>query len=149
MKDHIIFSEEYFMKEALKEAQKAYEIDEVPIGAIIVCNNTIVARAYNQTELLTDFTAHAEMLALTSASNYLGNKYLDQCTLYVTLEPCLMCAGAMFWTRLKSVVYGCTDEKRGYLSIAPGALHPKTIIKGGVLAGESEQLIKKFFGKKR
>jgi tRNA(adenine34) deaminase len=139
----------YFMREALKEAQKAYEKDEVPIGSVIVCNNTIVAKGHNQTELLTDFTAHAEMIALTSASNHLGNKYLDKCTLYVTLEPCLMCAGAMFWTRLQAMVYGCRDEKRGYLSLAPDAIHPKTIVKGGVLAEESARLLKEYFRKKR
>jgi tRNA(adenine34) deaminase len=144
-----LFSDEYFMREALKEAEKAYQADEIPIGSVIVCNNTIVARTHNQTELLTDFTAHAEILALTSASNYLNNKYLDKCSLYVTLEPCLMCAGAMFWTRLKSVIYGCHDEKRGYLSIAPEAFHPKTLVKGGVLADESSSLLKKYFREKR
>ena len=144
-----LFSDEYFMGEALKEAQKAYELDEIPIGAIIVSNNIIIARSYNQTELLTDFTAHAEMIALTSASNYLGNKYLDKCTLYVTLEPCLMCAGAMFWTRVQSVVYGCRDFKRGYYEIAPEALHPKTLIKGGVLRNECSELLKNYFQKKR
>jgi len=142
-------SDNIYMLEALKEARKAFDKDEIPIGAVVVCNNSIVARAHNQTELLTDFTAHAEMLALTSASNYLGNKYLDKCTLYVTLEPCLMCAGAMFWTQLGRMVYGCNDPKRGYKSIAPNALHPKTEITGSILAGEASELLKKYFKKKR
>lgn len=137
------------MREAIKEARKAYDIDEVPIGALVVCDNTIVARAHNQTELLNDFTAHAEMIAITSASNYLNNKYLNQCTLYITLEPCVMCAGAMFWTQVRSIVYGCRDEKRGYLSLAPHALHSKTLIKGGILAEESSLLLKEYFKKKR
>ena len=143
------FTDEFFMKEALKEANKAYEKDEVPIGAVVVCKNQIIARAHNQTELLTDFTAHAEMLALTAAANHLGNKYLDKCSLYVTLEPCLMCAGAMFWTQIGEIVYGCSDPKRGYTLVAPAALHPKTTIRDGVLARESSKLITDYFKKKR
>lgn len=149
MQSSSISPDETFMREALKEAKKAFEKDEIPIGAVVVCNETIVARAHNQTELLTDFTAHAEMLALTSAANHLGNKYLDKCTLYVTLEPCTMCAGAMFWTQLGRVVYGCNDPKRGYLSIAPKAIHPKTLITSGVLAEEASELLKRYFKRKR
>ena len=137
------------MREALKEAEKAYESDEVPIGAVIVSKNTIIARTHNQTELLKDFTAHAEMLALTAASEYLGNKYLDECTIYITLEPCTMCAGAMYWTQIKEIVYACRDEKRGFLAIAPQTIHPATIIRGGVLALEASKLIKKYFKEKR
>ena len=143
------FSHEYFMKQALLEAQKAYEIDEVPVGAVIVSNNKIIARTHNFTERLTDFTAHAEMQAFTSASEYLGNKYLDKCTLYVTLEPCTMCAGAAFWTRIGKIVYGASDERRGYNRITENVLHPSTEVIGGVLENEASSIMKSFFQKKR
>ena len=138
-----------FMQEALKEAKKAFDADEVPVGAVIVCNNTIIARAYNYTEHLTDVTAHAEMQAFTSAASYLGGKYLMECTLYVTLEPCVMCAGATFWTQIGRVVFGAHDEKRGFLKIGVPLLHPKTKLTGGVLEAECAELLKVFFKKKR
>ena len=144
-----IFSDEYFMKQALLEAQKAFDKDEVPIGAIIMHSNVIIARAHNLSEQLNDFTAHAEMQAYTSASNYLGNKYLDECTLYVTLEPCTMCAGAAFWTRIGRIVYGASDEKRGYLSVNSSIPHSKTTITGGVMKNECSSLLQEFFHKKR
>jgi tRNA(adenine34) deaminase len=144
-----LFSDEYFMREALKEAKKAFEADEVPVGAVIVCNNTIIARAYNLTERLNDVTAHAEMQAITSAATNLGGKYLTGCTLYVTLEPCVMCAGANFWAQVSRIVFGASDSKRGFLKIGPNLLHPKTTSKGGVLEAECEALIKEFFRGKR
>ena len=137
------------MKEALKEAQLAFEKDEVPVGAVIVCNNRIIARAHNLTEHLTDVTAHAEMQAFTAASNFLGSKYLDGCTLYVTLEPCVMCAGAAFWTQISKVVFGARDEKRGFTLTNPKILHPKTELVSGVLQQECSSLLKDFFRKKR
>lgn len=137
------------MKQALIEAQKAFEADEVPVGAVIVCNNKIIARTHNFTERLTDFTAHAEMQAFTSASEYLGNKYLDKCTLYVTLEPCTMCAGASFWTRIGKIVYGASDERRGYKRIRESVLHPSTEVIGGILDNEASTLMKTFFRDKR
>jgi tRNA(adenine34) deaminase len=143
---------EYFMREALKEAYKAFDTDEVPIGAIIVCGDRIIARAHNLTERLTDVTAHAEMQAFTAASNYLGGKFLDECTLFITLEPCVMCAGASYWTRIGKIIYGARDEKKGFLSAFPGAkqiLHPKTKLDGGLLEEECAILLKKFFRKKR
>lgn len=143
------FSHEHFMKQALLEAQKAYDADEVPVGAVIVCNNKIIARTHNFTERLTDFTAHAEMQAYTSATEYLGNKYLDKCTLYVTLEPCTMCAGAAFWTRIGKIVYGASDERRGYNRITESVLHPSTEVISGVLEAEASTLIKTFFQNKR
>ena len=142
-------SHEYYMKQALVEAQKAFEADEVPVGAVIVCNNKIIARTHNFTERLTDFTAHAEMQAFTSASEYLGNKYLDKCTLYVTLEPCTMCAGASFWTRIGKIVYGASDERRGYKRIRESVLHPSTKVIGGILENEASTLMKTFFRDKR
>ena len=142
-------SHEYYMKQALIEAKKAFEADEVPVGAVIVCNNKIIARTHNFTERLTDFTAHAEMQAFTSASEYLGNKYLDKCTLYVTLEPCTMCAGASFWTRIGKVIYGASDDRRGYKRIKESILHPSTEVMGGVLEDEASDLIKTFFKNKR
>ncbi len=142
-------SHEYYMKQALVEAQKAFEADEVPVGAVIVCNNKVIARTHNFTERLTDFTAHAEMQAFTSASEYLGNKYLHKCTLYVTLEPCIMCAGASFWTRIGKVVYGASDDRRGYKRITESVLHPSTEVMGGVLEDEASDLIKTFFQNKR
>lgn len=144
-----IFNDEYFMKEAVNEAKKALKKDEVPIGAVIVSNNKIIARGHNMVETLKDSTAHAEILAFTSASEYMGGKFLEDCTLYVTLEPCVMCAGASYWNRITNIVYGCKDEKRGYSTFAKNILHPKTTIKGGVLKDECSELLKDFFKKKR
>jgi len=143
------FNDNYFMKEALKEAQKAFEKDEVPVGCIIVCENQIIARAHNFTQRLNDATAHAEMQAFTSASDYLGGKYLNECTLYVTLEPCIMCAGASYWTQLKKVVYGAKDIKRGYSQLSENILHPKTEVISGVMAVECAKLLTNFFQRKR
>ena len=142
-------SHEYFMKKALQEAHFAYEKDEVPIGAIIVSKNKIIARSHNLSEQLTDFTAHAEMQAFTAASEYLQNKYLTDCTLYVTMEPCVMCAGAAFWTRIGEIVYGASDEKRGFKSIKKEILHPNTKLIGGILADDCSKLLKSFFLNKR
>jgi len=144
-----IFTDEYFMKEALKEARFALEKDEVPVGAVIVCNNSVIARGHNLTEQLTDTTAHAEMQAFTAASNFLGGKYLEDCTLYVTLEPCVMCAGAAFWTQISKVVFGATDPKRGFTLVGKKILHPKTQLTGGVLENECSALLKDFFARKR
>ena len=143
------YSHEYFMNEALKEAQKALVRDEVPIGAIVVCQNRIIARAHNLTEALTDVTAHAEMQAITAASDHLGGKYLDECTMYVTLEPCIMCAGAIFWAQLEKLVFGAEDNKRGYRLIHQQILHTKTGIESGILENECSSLIKEFFKNKR
>ena len=137
------------MAEALKEADKALSKDEVPIGAVIVCANRIIARAHNLTETLNDVTAHAEMQAFTAASDHLGGKYLDECTLYVTVEPCVMCAGGAFWTQLGRLVFGAPDEKRGYRLIRQDLLHPKTEVVPGVLADQCSILMKEFFRKKR
>lgn len=137
------------MKLALKEAQKAEAADEIPIGAVIVCNDQVIARAHNLTETLTDVTAHAEMQAITAASSLLGGKYLNQCTLYVTVEPCVMCAGAIAWAQLGRLVYGASDEKRGYTVFAPHALHPKTQVTSGVLEEDCAALMKRFFVGKR
>ena len=139
----------YFMKQALIEAGKAAERGEVPVGAVVVCKERIIARAHNLTETLNDVTAHAEMQAITSAAASLGGKYLTDCTLYVTLEPCVMCAGAIGWAQLARVVFGAGDEKRGYRRFAPQVLHPKTEVECGVLAGECIALMKDFFAKKR
>lgn len=144
-----MFSDEYFMREALKEAKTAFDLDEVPVGAVIVCNDRIIARGHNLTERLNDVTAHAEMQAFTSAANYLGAKYLDGCTLYVTLEPCVMCAGAAFWTQIGRVVYGAPDDKRGYTKINAPLLHPKTIVVPGILETECAGLLINFFKSKR
>mgnify|MGYP006200404581 FL=1 len=144
-----VFSDEYFMKEAFKEAQKAFNEDEVPVGAVIVCDNKIIARAHNMTERLNDVTAHAEMLAFTSATDFLGGKYLNECTLYVTLEPCVMCAGASYWTQLKKIVFAASDEKRGFERISPSLLHPKAQVLSGILKNEASELIQTFFQKKR
>jgi tRNA(adenine34) deaminase len=143
------FSDEYFMKEALKEAQKAFDNDEVPVGAVVVCNNQIIARAHNFTERLNDVTAHAEMQVFTSAADYLGGKYLNECTLYVTLEPCVMCGGASYWTQIKRIVYGASDEKRGFSFLKDNILHPKTEIIGGLLEKECSKILKEFFNNKR
>ncbi|MCD4734754.1 MAG: nucleoside deaminase [Bacteroidales bacterium] len=144
-----VFSDEHFMKEALKEAQKAFVADEVPVGAVIVCQNQIIARAHNQVERLSDPTAHAEMLAFTSASNFLGGKYLEDCTLYVTIEPCLMCAGASYWSRIGKIVYGADDDKRGFSQIKTNVLHPKTKVIKGILPKECGSLMTIYFKQKR
>lgn len=133
------------MAEALKEASKALELGEVPVGAVVVCQNKIIARAHNQTELLTDATAHAEMLAITAASYELGSKYLNECTVFVTLEPCVMCAGALHWVQLQKLVYGASDLQRGFSLHAKNLLHPKTLIDKGVSSNESEKLLSQFF----
>ena len=141
--------DEYYMREALREARAAAAEDEVPIGAVIVAGDCVIARAHNQTERLNDVTAHAEMLAYTAASDYLGAKYLTDCTLYVTVEPCPMCAGAAGWTQIGRIVYGTTDPKRGYSTVGDKMLHPKTEVTSGVLKEECEALMKDFFKKKR
>lgn len=142
-------SDEHFMRIALQEAQKAFDEDEVPVGAVVVCKGQVIARTHNLTERLTDFTAHAEMQAFTSATNFLSNKYLDECTLYVTLEPCVMCAGASFWTRIGKIVYGASDERRGYARLDENVLHQTTEVLGGILENECGELVKLFFRKKR
>lgn len=143
-----LFTDEYFMRIAFNEAVTAFERDEIPVGAVIVCNNKIIAKAHNLTETLTDVTAHAEMQAITSAANYLGGKYLQDCTLYVTLEPCVMCGGALYWSQISKVVYGASDDKRGFKAKI-GELHPKTEIVAGVMEDECSQLMKEFFMRKR
>lgn len=143
-----LFTDEYFMRMAFNEAITASERDEIPVGAVIVCNNKIIAKAHNLTETLTDVTAHAEMQAITSAANYLGGKYLQDCTLYVTLEPCVMCGGALYWSQISKVVYGASDEKRGFKAKI-GELHPKTEIVSGIMEDECGQLMKDFFQRKR
>ena len=142
------FTDEYFMKKALKEAEMAFEKDEIPVGAIIVIDNKIIARGHNLTEMLNDVTAHAEMQAITAAANFLGGKYLVGCTLYVTLEPCQMCAGALYWSQISKIVFGASDEHRGFEKMGT-QLHPKTIVVRGVLANEASDLMKRFFAKKR
>ncbi len=144
-----ILGHEYFMRMALKEAKSAAQEGEVPIGAVVVCGGTVVAKAHNMTEKLNDSTAHAEMLAITAATEFLGGKYLKDCVLYVTLEPCVMCAGATAWAQVGKVVYGASDPKRGYRRLSPSPLHPKTEIKGGVLESECASLIKEWFAAKR
>ena len=141
--------DEYFMEAALREARAAAEEDEIPIGAVIVADGSIIARAHNQTERLHDVTAHAEMLAFTAAAEYLGAKSLNDCTLYVTVEPCPMCAGAAGWTQVGRIVYGAADPKRGYSTVGTGMLHPKTEVTGGVLAEECGELMREFFKRKR
>jgi tRNA(adenine34) deaminase len=140
-----LFTDEYFMREAFKEARKAFDIGEVPVGAVVVCKNKIIARAHNQTEKLTDATAHAEMLATTAAANYLGSKYLSECTLFVTLEPCVMCAGALHWAQLQKLVYGASDVQRGYTLVKSPVLHPRTEVVTGMMAVEAKALIDDFF----
>ena len=142
------FTDEYFMKKALQEAEMAFEKDEIPVGAIIVIDNKIIARGHNLTEMLNDVTAHAEMQAITAAANFLGGKYLVGCTLYVTLEPCQMCAGALYWSQISKIVFGASDEHRGFEKMGT-QLHPKTIVVRGVLANEASDLMKRFFAKKR
>ncbi|MDR3061881.1 MAG: nucleoside deaminase [Dysgonamonadaceae bacterium] len=144
-----LFSDEYFMKQALIEAKTAYDKGEVPVGAVIVCRNRIIARSYNLTETLNDVTAHAEMQAITAAASVLGGKYLIDCTLYVTVEPCSMCAGALGWSQITKVIYGARDEKRGYRNFSIEVFHPKTIVKGGVLEDEASELMKRFFKERR
>jgi tRNA(adenine34) deaminase len=143
-----IFTDEYFMKKALQEAKTAFEKGEIPVGAIIVIDNKVIARSHNLTELLSDVTAHAEMQSITAAANFLGGKYLKDCTLYVTLEPCQMCAGALYWSQISKIVFGARDEQRGFLTLGT-KLHPKTQVKQGVLAKESADLMKQFFAEKR
>lgn len=143
------FNDEYFMKKAFSEALLAFEKDEVPVGAVVVSKGKIIARAHNLTETLNDVTAHAEMQAITSAANFLGGKYLNDCILYVTLEPCVMCAGALGWSQIGKVVFGAFDEKRGYKKFAIKTFHPKTEIIGGILETECSELIQEFFKQKR
>lgn len=138
-----------YMQQALREAQRAFDAGEVPVGAVIVCQDRVIARAHNLTETLNDVTAHAEMQAITAAANTLGGKYLTDCTLYVTVEPCVMCAGAIAWAQVSRVVFGAADDKRGYRKYAPNALHPKTIVELGLLADEASALMKEFFNRKR
>ncbi|MDD3194989.1 MAG: nucleoside deaminase [Paludibacter sp.] len=142
-------NDEHYMKQALAEARAAFARDEVPIGAVIVCNDRIIARGHNLTETLTDVTAHAEMQAITAAAGFLGGKYLVGCTIYVTLEPCVMCAGALGWSQISRIVIGARDEKRGYQRFAPQALHPKAEVVFGVMEDECSALVKEFFRKKR
>ncbi|MDD6642517.1 MAG: nucleoside deaminase [Bacteroidales bacterium] len=139
----------YFMRKALDEARVAFDMDEIPVGAVVVCQNRIIAGAHNLTERLCDVTAHAEMQTITAAANSLGGKYLTDCTLYVTLEPCVMCAGAIGWAQIGRVVFGAADDKRGYRRFAPEALHPKTEVTSGVLADACSALLREFFAKKR
>jgi len=146
---YTIYSDEYFMNEALKEARYALEEDEIPIGAVIVMKNKIIARAHNLTEKLNDVTAHAEMQAFTAAANNLGAKYLQDATLYVTVEPCIMCAGASYWSQIKKIVIGASDNKRGYSSLSENILHPKTEVVKGILEEESKKLMQDFFQSKR
>jgi len=144
-----LFNDEYYMKRALQEAEQAFKEGEVPIGAVVVSQNRIIAIAHNLTETLTDVTAHAEMQAITSAANLLGGKYLNECTLYVTIEPCVMCAGALGWSQIGKIVYGASDEKRGFRKFAPAALHPTTEVVSAVLENECGTLMRIFFQKKR
>ena len=139
----------FYMKQALAEASEAYRQGEIPIGAVVVCRDRIIAKSHNLTELLHDVTAHAEMQAITSAAEHLGGKYLSDCTLYVTVEPCVMCAGALGWSQISRIVYGAPDEKRGYTRFAPNALHPRTQITGGVMAEECAELMQRFFQERR
>ena len=139
----------HYMKKAIAEARKAYDLGEVPVGAVMVCNGRIIARCHNLTETLNDVTAHAEMQAITAAASHIGGKYLNDCTLYVSVEPCPMCAGAIGWAQLGRLVYGADDEKRGYRRLAPDVLHPKTEVVNGVCAEEAAELMKSFFKEKR
>ncbi|NUO00201.1 MAG: nucleoside deaminase [Saprospiraceae bacterium] len=144
-----IHSDAHFMQQALREAQIAFDEGEVPVGAVVVCQNQIIARGHNQTEQLNDITAHAEIIAITAAANYLNSKYLDDCTLYVTLEPCAMCAGALYWAQLGRLVYGAPDDKRGFMRFGKGVLHPKTRTEFGILSEPCSVLLKHFFATKR
>ena len=149
MSEITIFSDEYFMRQAIQEAQKAFDVGEIPVGCVVVCNNQVIGKGHNLTELLHDVTAHAEMQAITAAANFLGAKYLTECTLYVTLEPCLMCAGAIYWSPLGKLVYGASDEKRGFMKEGRHVLHPKTELTKGIFAEEASTLMKQFFINKR
>lgn len=142
-------NDEYYMRMALAEAAKAAERDEVPVGAVIVAGKTVIARAHNLTETLNDPTAHAEMQAITAATSFLGGKYLSDCTIYVTVEPCVMCAGALAWSQVSELVYGAPDEKKGYTTSGAAILHPKTVVRSEVMASECTGLMKRFFRKKR
>ncbi|MCF6294611.1 MAG: nucleoside deaminase [Flavobacteriaceae bacterium] len=142
------FDDTYFMKKAFQEAEVAFEKGEIPVGAVIVIENRIIARAHNLTETLNDVTAHAEMQAITAAANFLGGKYLQNCTLYVTLEPCQMCAGALYWSQISNIVFGARDEQRGCINLKT-KLHPKTKMRGGIMADKSSELLKRFFIEKR
>ena len=144
-----VFDDNYFMRQALLEAEKAYELGEVPVGAVVVSNERIIARAHNNTEQLTDVTAHAEIIALTAAAGYLGNKFLEDCTLYVTLEPCTMCAGALAWAQLGRLVYGASDDKKGFMQFGKRILHPKTKVEFGIMMEESKLLMTNFFRDRR
>lgn len=141
--------DEQFMKSALAEAKAALEKNEVPVGAVVVCNETIIARAHNLTETLNDPTAHAEMQAITAAANYLGGKYLSGCKIYITVEPCPMCAGALYWSQVSEIIYGCDDEKKGYTTVSAKLLHPRTRVRKGILAGECKKMISGFFKNRR
>lgn len=143
-----VFTDEYFMKKALQEAQVAFDKGEIPVGAIIVAGNQVIARSHNLTEMLNDVTAHAEMQSITAAAHFLGGKYLKDCTLYVTLEPCQMCAGALYWSQISKIVFGARDEQRGYLNMGT-KLHPKTQVVSGVMANEAADLMLRFFAQKR
>ena len=140
-----MFSDEYFMEVAFYEAQKAAELGEIPVGAVVVCQDRVIAKTHNQTEQLNDVTAHAEIMAITAAAQFLGSKYLKDCTLYVTLEPCVMCAGALYWSQIGRIVFGASDEKRGYSLLNQKVLHPKTKVSRGVLEKEIQELLQKFF----
>nr|WP_315178200.1 nucleoside deaminase [uncultured Flavobacterium sp.] len=142
------FTDEYFMKKALQEAEMAFEKGEIPVGAIVVIDNKVIARGHNLTEMLIDVTAHAEMQAITAAANFLGGKYLIGCTLYVTLEPCQMCAGALYWSQISKIVFGASDENRGFVKMGT-QLHPKTTVVSGILANEASELMKRFFVERR
>jgi tRNA(adenine34) deaminase len=143
-----IFTDAYFMKKALQEAEMAFEKGEIPVGAVVVVEDRIIARSHNLTELLQDVTAHAEMQAITSAAHFLGGKYLKNCSLYVTLEPCQMCAGALYWSQLSKVVYGASDDQRGFVQLGT-QLHPKTVVVSGIMADEAAELMKRFFAQRR
>lgn len=144
-----VYSDDHFMRQALRQAEMAYDLGEIPVGAVVVCQQQIIARGHNTTEKLKDVTAHAEIIALTAASNFLDSKYLGECTLYVTLEPCVMCAGALFWSQIGKVVYGASDLKRGFMRFGKELLHPKTIVAAGVLEVEAADLLQQFFKARR
>jgi tRNA(adenine34) deaminase len=144
-----VYSDDYFMRQAIQQAELAYELGEIPVGAVVVCEQQIIARGHNTTEQLRDVTAHAEIIALTAAANYLDSKYLTDCTLYVTLEPCIMCAGALFWAQFSKVVYGASDLKRGFMRFGKELLHPKTTVAAGVMEAEAAELLKQFFKARR
>ncbi len=143
------YNDEYFMKQAFQEALKAYDLGEIPVGAVVVANNQVLARAHNLTEQLTDVTAHAEIQAITGAANYLGGKYLHGCTLYVTLEPCVMCAGALYWSQIDKIVFAARDEKRGAGRLSENLYHPKTLVSNGIMAEECGELMRRFFQERR